>query len=137
MEKKITKKDRYNQLLAIEAVASNQDMVDFIKHEIELLGNKRSSGKLTKAQEENLILKNQIIMELKFYATPMTVTELCNTSFSGYTNQKNSSMLRQLVEEEKVVKTTDKKVAKFSLPVVEEETEEEPVEEEEEVEIEE
>ena len=46
-------------------------------------------------------------------------------------------MLRQLVEEAKVVTTTDKEVSKFSLHVVEEETEEEPVEEEEEVEIEE
>ena len=60
---KITKNDRYNQLLAIEEVAANPDLVAFIEHEQELLARKNATknGKQTKAQAENAALAEQVI----------------------------------------------------------------------------
>ena len=37
MEKKITKKELFGMLLAIEEVSQSQILVDFINHELELL----------------------------------------------------------------------------------------------------
>jgi hypothetical protein len=52
-EKKITKRERFEQIKAI--VADNKELVDFIDHEIELLARKGSkSAKLTPAQEDAL-----------------------------------------------------------------------------------
>ena len=44
---KVTKKERFAELLAIPAVASNQDLVDFINHEVDLLTRKNASGEKT------------------------------------------------------------------------------------------
>ena len=53
MEKKITKKDRFNQLLAIDGVSANDELVAFIQHEIELLEKKAGKSGSTKQQKEN------------------------------------------------------------------------------------
>lgn len=62
--KKVTKNERYEQLLAISAVAENEALVAFIKHEQELLNRKNTTNgekKLTTQQTENLSLKEQIV----------------------------------------------------------------------------
>ena len=43
--RKMTKKDCFNALLAIEEVANNENLVLFINHEIELLEKKNSADK--------------------------------------------------------------------------------------------
>ena len=48
--KKMTKKDYFNELLKIGAVASNESLVDFINHELELLDRKSSKSTLSKKQ---------------------------------------------------------------------------------------
>lgn len=61
--KKVTKNERYAQLLAIEAVAQNAELVAFIEHEQELLARKNVANgekKLTTQQTENANLKEQI-----------------------------------------------------------------------------
>lgn len=123
---KITKKDRFNQLLAIEAVAQNEELVAFINHEIELLSKKRSTSK--KVNEANEALKAKILNILEG-SEPLKVTEiLARGDFSADTsNQKITAMLRQLVAEEKVEKFANKKVSLYGLPgseVAEEESEE-------------
>ena len=62
--KTVTKNERYEQLLAIPAVAENEALVAFIKHEQELLNRKNTTNgekKLTAQQTENLNLKEQIV----------------------------------------------------------------------------
>lgn len=62
--KKVTKNERYEQLLAIEAVAQNEALVEFIRHEQELLARKNVTNgekKLTPQQTENANLKEQIV----------------------------------------------------------------------------
>ena len=61
--KKVTKKERFAQLLELEAVKANADLVAFINHEIELLENKNKSKsgekKPTERQRENEQLKKE------------------------------------------------------------------------------
>ena len=113
---KVTKRERFNQILAIADVQANEELVDFINHEIELLDKKRTGKKQTKTQEANEKIKALIVNTLNGN-DPMTVTELLGTGVfeAGTSNQKISALLRQLVNDEVVVKTIDKKVSRFAV----------------------
>lgn len=115
--KKITKRDRFNALLAIPAVQADPGMVEFIKHEIELLDKKSSSEKkLTAQQTANEGIKNAIIEGMEMNRL-YTVTELIKevVECSELTNQRVSALLRQLISEGKVVKTIDKRKSYFQI----------------------
>ena len=98
--KKTTKKEMYNALLKIAEVQSNDDMVAFINHEIELLNRKNSAKKATPQQEENSAIK---VAMLDIMAEPMTATQIMNAVAPLFpnlerplTNQRISALLRQL-----------------------------------------
>ena len=62
MEKtKLTKKEKFGMILAIEEVAQNEMLVDFINHELELLNKKASKSGATKGQKENAGYKDVIV----------------------------------------------------------------------------
>ena len=108
MEKKITKKDRFNQLLAIKEVAENKDLVEFVNHELSLL-KRKSSGKPTKAQEENEKIKITILDVFTRIGKKVTITELTKeTELSVFSNQKLSALCNQLVKDGKMQKTMEK-----------------------------
>jgi hypothetical protein len=113
--KRMTKRDYFNTLLAINEVAGNDELVKFIKHEMELLDRKNKSGKMTKTQVENMSLKEHILTVLE---KPMTVTEIVKAlalnEIGDYTPQKISALMRQLVLDEVVERITDKKRTLFS-----------------------
>ena len=115
MEKKITKVERFNQLKAIPEVAENADLVAFIDHEIELLQKKSGSKKPTATQVANEGLKDTIVSILE--AGEMTASEVLNATdeFKGLSNQKISALLKQLVDEGRVAKSTDGKKSLFSV----------------------
>lgn len=55
-------------------------------------------------------------MSLQNGEKPITVTELLKDErLEGFTNQKISALLRQLKDEDKVVKTMEKKKAYFAV----------------------
>lgn len=115
--KKMTKRDYFNELLNIAEVKANKVMVDFINHELELLEKKNASKStaLTKEQKANLELKDQIIEEMvegKCYTISDMQKEL--DCCKELTNQKISAMVRQLMAEGKVKRTEDKRKAYFS-----------------------
>ena len=117
---KVTKRDRFNQLLAIEAVSANEELVAFINREIELLDKKASkSNGNSKLEEVNAPLRDKIVEVLGNADAPMTVSEIlaADVTFEGMSNQKISALVRQLVTAGKVVKSTDKKKSLFSLAV--------------------
>lgn len=117
MEKKITKVDRFNQLMALDEVKASADLVAFCEHEIELLQKKSASKKPSKKNEENEVLKNKIVEVLGTFENGATVSEILATGgdFTGMSNQKISALVRQLVLDGTVVKTTDKKKSIFSV----------------------
>ena len=113
--KRMTKRDYFNNLLAIDTVAANAELVNFIKHEMELLDRKNKSGKMTKTQVENMALKENILTVLE---KPMTITEIVKAlavnEIGDYTPQKISALMRQLVLDGIMERITDKKRTLFS-----------------------
>ena len=109
--KKPTKRENYNALLKIEAVANNLELVEFIKHEIELLDKKNSTDKKpTATQVANEALKNTILDYME-PSIGYTVTDIIKgvEECSELSNQKVSALMRALKDEGKVTKTEGKK----------------------------
>ena len=115
--KKMTKRDYFNSLLALDEVKSNPELVDFINHELELLDKKNSADKKPTAQQtandsiKVAILDNMV--EGKMY----TITDIIKSvpECAELTNQRVSALVRQLKDEGKIVRTEDKRKAYFSL----------------------
>lgn len=114
--KKLTKKDHFNALLALAEVQENQALVDFISHELELLSKKNTADrKPTAAQKENEVVKEIILAALTNEPTSITNLQKKDASLAEISNQKISALLRQLILDQKAVRTEDKKKALFAL----------------------
>lgn len=112
-----TRKDLFQEILALEAVQKNQEYVDFLEKEIVKCSKKSGAKKPTATQVENEELKNAI---LKFLSgqdgNRFTVTELTQqvNALKGRTTQKVSALMRQLLLEGLVERTTSKNRTYFS-----------------------
>ena len=115
MTNKMTKKDMFNAIKAVEGVAMNEDMVAFIDHEIELLDKKSSNKKATKTQEENVGIKEEIKSVLTLEGATVTEIQGKSDKLAGLSNQRISALLRQMIASGEVVKSTDKKKSYFAL----------------------
>jgi hypothetical protein len=121
MEKKMTKRDYYNEFIAIATELERQDLVDFAKHEIELLDKKKSSGK-DKANEtidKNVeLVYTELAKVDKATATELIakggLTALANAD-GVVTTQKVSAYLKKLVDCGRAVKVVEKKKTYFSV----------------------
>lgn len=123
-EVKVTKKDRFNQLLAMAEVQNAEGMVEFINHEIELLNRKRTpSGKdaVNAKENENILAyiveymtthsdKGFTCSELmKIVPVEMSVKEITLPRISSIVNKASKG------EEAPLVRYEEKRVAKFKL----------------------
>ena len=117
--KKPTKRDNFNALLSIPAVKENSALVDFINHEIELLEKKNSAEKKPTAQQTANEAIKAAILEGMAEGAKYTITDLIKNvpECADLTNQRVSALVRQLVDEGKVVRSEDKRKAYFSLAV--------------------
>ena len=128
MANKKTKKDLYMEMVEIFQELGKGEYVDFCNHQIELLDKKSTGSKgLTKVQQENETIKDMILEELAKYQgeNGITITELLKQSdvLSNYvtvegkniTNQKLSAIMKKLVDEKTVSRTTDKKTSYFKI----------------------
>lgn len=116
MSKKLTKKDHFTAILAIAEVQENQGLVDFVNHELELLSKKNSTDrKPTATQKENEGIKEIILAALTNEPTSITNLQKKDAALAEISNQKISALLRQLIIDNKVVRTEDKKKALFAL----------------------
>ncbi len=115
--RKPTKRDHFNALLAIPAVAENADLVAFIEHEVELLDKKNSAErKPTPKQTENVGIKNAIVewMESGAQYLSADVVKGC-PACEGLSAQRVSALLSQLVADGTLVRTEDKRKNFYSL----------------------
>jgi hypothetical protein len=117
MEKRVTKKERYTELLDIVTELNRTELVEFVEHELELLNKRASHNTLTKTQKENLELVEVIYNALVELAKPVTISELIesNDAISQLSNQKVSALTKKLVDSERVVKVTEKGKSYFSV----------------------
>ena len=117
--KKMTKRDYFNKLLTLDSVKANDELVKFIEHELELLAKKNASGadrKPTAVQIANMGIKENIINGMnpnQLY----TITDLIKNiaELNDLSNQRVSALVRQLMEDGKVVRIEDKRKAYFRL----------------------
>lgn len=115
--KKVTKKDLFNEVIALAKENNRNDLVEFAQHEIDLLNNKKASGTMTATQKENEKIKAIILEELARVNKAVTISDLQAESekLAGYSNQKVSALLKQLVDTKAVAKVTDKKKSYFTI----------------------
>lgn len=115
---KLTKKEKFNMVL--EMVAENEMLKEFIQHEIELLERKATGSDKTKAKknEENEKLKADLLVALREYGKPVTVSEFHDKSPSAVamlSTSKLTHLLTSLKEDGKVVRTEIKKRPFYSV----------------------
>ena len=117
MANKMTKREVIGMMMNEEVVKANPTYVAYLENELALLDKKSASKKATKTQVENVGIKDVILEVLANATSPMTITAMqsANEVLAGYSNQKVSALVRQLVESGSVVKATEKKTSVFSL----------------------
>lgn len=114
--KKMTKREKFEMLMAISEVKSNPVLSEFIAHELELLAKKNTSEKKpTAVQVANEGLKQTIMDVLMENGGMMTVTDIQKSceELSELSNQKVSALVRQLKDDGKVEKIEDKRKSYF------------------------
>ena len=116
-----TKKTVVEMFEEILPLCATDEQRAFINKRIEITKKKNAGGgenaKPTKTQLENEGIKNTIMAVLT--TTPTTITDLVKSSaeLSGYSNQKISALLTQLLKEHKVERTEVKGRAHYALSV--------------------
>lgn len=120
MEKKMTKKEWFAVLASVVEASEMENKTEalaFINHEVELLEKKSTKSGQTKTQKENVEVMEKIKSALGEVGKAVTITELqaASAEMAEYSNQKLSALLKKLVENGEVVKTTEKKKSYFSL----------------------
>lgn len=120
MANKLTKRDYFKMIL--EVVEGNEQLTEFVNHELELLDKKASSKSMTSNQKENEQIKARIVQALVELGKPVTITELqaSNGEMAQYSNQKLSALIKQMVRSEdnpngEITRAMDKKKAYFSV----------------------
>lgn len=114
---KKTRKELFAEILNLDVVQENQEYVDFLEKEIEKCNRKSASKKPTATQLENEGLKDAILVFLSGEGdNRFTITELTQQvdELQGRTTQKVSALMRQLLLDGMVVRTSEKNKTYFS-----------------------
>ena len=113
--RKPTKRDNFTALLKLSEVKADPKLVEFITHEIDLLDRKNTVDKKpTKTQQENEVIKTTVLSAMesnRLYSISEMLKEfpVCK----GMSNQKLSSLVRQMVLDKQVERVEDKRKAFF------------------------
>ena len=117
--RKPTKRDRFNALLAIPAVAEDAELVEFINHEIELLDKKNTAErKPTAKQVENAGFKADMLAWMEpdtKYLSADVAKGVPSIIAAGISPNRVTAMLTQLVNDGAVIRTEDKRKSYYSL----------------------
>ena len=116
---KLTKKEKFNMVLAL-IPTENTELVDFIKHEIELLEKKANGSDKAKAKKnaETEKAKAELLKAMVELGKPITVTGFLAESKADITKlsaSKITSLLTALKNEGKVVRAEIKKRPYYSV----------------------
>lgn len=119
---KVTKADNFKALLNLAEVAARPDLVEFINHELALLAKKSASRKPSKSKTISNALRDIVFEVLNDASTPMTIAEIQATDnrltvYDGerVSNQRISSILLCLIDEEIVERTVVKKKNYYAI----------------------
>lgn len=97
---KVTKKDRFMEIIEIATELGREDLIDFCNHEIELLDRKASKSGESKSKKENEELMNILYDELVGIGKAVTITEFMKASSTvaerELSNQKITSLFTKM-----------------------------------------
>ena len=119
MEKKVTKKEMFAQIMANYALTDEEKA--FIQHEIELLEKKNTrkdgSKAMTATQKANEVLKARIVEILSKAEKPMSVSEIAksDSELAELSGQKVSAIITLLKNDGIVKRVEIKRKAYFKL----------------------
>lgn len=119
---KATKKDNFIAIRTILEGVNRPDLVQVIEHEIELLENKAAKRKPSKSQVANAELTEVLLEVLEESFDPLTILEIQDKDErlkaledgTPISNQRMSALLRPLVANGTVIRTEEKRKAKFA-----------------------
>lgn len=116
-EKKVTKKENLLTIRNILVNMGREDLISYVDHELELLDKKNLNKTPSKNQIANEGLKNVIVEVITNLGKPSTISDIqnANIELAELSNQKISSLLTQLVKNDIIVRTENKKKAYFSV----------------------
>ena len=112
---KMTRVEMFNAIKAVPQVAENQEMVDFIDKQIAQLAKRKSAE--SKTQKENKALMEVVVDAMAVLNKPATATQIMKSDayLSELSLPKVSALLKKLIEDGRVERTIEKKIALFSL----------------------
>ena len=116
MANKKTQKDFYKEIIEVLEDNDRNDLVEFCEGRIAVL-EKKSANRSKKVNEANESIKADVLTTLEGFESGATVSEImkANATLSELSNQKVSAILRQLIADKKVVKSTEGKKSLFAL----------------------
>ena len=114
---KLTKREIVSAMLNEPTIVSNADYKAYLENELVLLANKaerakNASRKPTKAQVENEALKAEM---LAYVAENASATIKAVAENFAISSQKATPLMNALVDEGKLVKVVEKRVARYSV----------------------
>ena len=117
--KKLTKREKFEMVLAVPAIAENEVLREFIQHEMDLLVKKNSGEKKpTATQVVNEGIKSAILEFVTKNEKFFTITDFIKQvpECADMSNQRVNALVRQLLKEKKVDRTEIKGRAYFHQP---------------------
>lgn len=122
MNQSVVAEKKMTYVTALTYAIENGNLPEDVREKLEALKNQQekrnnTEKKPTKTQQANANLRELVMEILRNEGKPMTVTEVFNAMGENpevSSTQKVSALMRQLLLEGKVVKTTEKRVSYFS-----------------------
>ena len=114
MEKKKTQKELYAEFRVL--AQGYDELIAFIDKKVEQLNHRTDTKKMTAKQVANAEIKDRLYDWLAEQDKELTCTEIYSLTDFGITSATHASaLLKQMVDSGRVIKTYDKKVARFSV----------------------
>ena len=113
----MTKRKYFTEVKEILIELGKTELIEHTDYELELLERKASSRKPTAKQQENEELKEIILEVLANYARYCTIKEIQkgHALLQDLYSQRISALLKQLREEQKVVRKEENRIAMFRI----------------------
>lgn len=114
MATRVTKRELFGRVYTVLANAGETELAEFIGAELTRLNKRAAAPKtLTKAQRENVAVKQAIVNVLAEAEEPLRATAIAKEL--GISVQKATALLRQLVEAKAVIREAEGKVVTFRV----------------------
>lgn len=114
----MTKVEMLNAIKAVEEVAQNAEMVDFIEKEISIIQKRNANKAPSKRQKENEELKPIVLNALADIGEPCTVSDLIKSDILAnkeLSTQRATPILKKLEKDGKVVSAKNGKSTLYSV----------------------